>query len=525
MNKRVMTPEKVSEQKEVAAFFGKLGALLSGGVRFADALDTFAHTPLPGEYKDLPQKFAAQLRAGRSFTDLLEENSHLFSQHVIEMTRSGEEQGILDIIFVHISAMLKGEADYRGGEDVDMGYEPDETTTSSQSNAENAVPNETDPSPGLNKLLNYLEQAQKERASDLHFESTKEGAKIRMRIDGILVEKAKILSEELVELLAASKIACGCDPCERRLPQDGTARLTIGTVENQLMRVSFLPCLYGESCTIRILTVLSDKDMKSLDELIGNKKVLERVKAAAAGTRGLFIVSGPTGSGKTTTYYSLLKERNEEDEKIISVEDPVEYSLEGISQIRVNYKFGLTFPTALRSSLRNDPDVIAAGEVRNVETAEILMQAALSGHMVFTSLHGAHAISSLLRLMNIGIEPSHIGDCLQGILAQQLVRRLCPSCRTKDSENYGKQYEGLTLYKAQGCEECHNGYKGRMAIHEFLPMTPGLVKAVMSRLDHNELLEAAHKDGFRSFWDNAKELLKDGLTSMEELKRMLPTPQ
>jgi type II secretory ATPase GspE/PulE/Tfp pilus assembly ATPase PilB-like protein len=296
----------------------------------------------------------------------------------------------------------------------------------------------------------------------------------------------------------------------------------MGSVENLLMRVSFLPCLHGESCTIRILSPLSDDDMRSLDDLIYNEKVLERVKDLSKRSQGLFIISGPTGSGKTTTYYSILNEREKEEEKIVSIEDPVEYSIEGISQIRINYKIGLTFPAALRSTLRNDPDVIAAGEIRNVETADILLQAALSGHMVFSSLHGSHAVSSLIRLINIGLEPSHIGDCLQGILAQQLVRILCDHCREIDSENYGTSYEGIRLYKACGCSNCHNGYKGRMAIHEFLPMTPALVKGIMARLDHNQLLEAARLDGFQSFWDNGRELLRDGLTSMAELKRVLP---
>ncbi len=492
-----------TDRKQIVNFFGKLGAMLSAGVRFTDALDSFNQYPLPGAYKEVPAKLATGLREGQSFSALLETYQNLFSRQIIAMLKVGEKKGYLDVALTNLSKKL------------------DEGLLELTGNEEDCCVEEICP-PGHDKLLGFLEMAQREKASDLHIECTKTGGRVRLRIDGRLVEQTTISSTELKEIIAAAKITFGCDPADHRLPQDGSVCMAVGKKSNQLMRLCCMPFTNGESCLIRLLSGCSKSDMVSLDDLFQNHKTLEKVRKAALKPHGLFVISGPTGSGKTTTYYSLLAERDTEAEKIISLEDPVEFSMPGIQQLAIDHQIGLTFSKALRSTLRNDADVIGVGEVRDVETAEIILQAALSGHMVFTSLHGNDAVSSLLRLVNIGLEPTRIADCLQGILGQQLVRKLCENCKeaiNKSEEPVGKDF---TSYRAKGCEKCNKGYKGRVAVHEFLPMSSKLANALVKEPSYNELYNAAAADGFMSFWSDGVALWKKGLTTMEELKRILP---
>ena len=366
------------------------------------------------------------------------------------------------------------------------------------------------------------------RASDIHLEPEETGMAVRCRIDGVLRQVMTIPRAAGVPLVSRVKIMSGLDIADRLRPQDGRARVLVNGNRVDL-RVSTLPASNGEKVVIRILdqraTVLS------LDKLGLNADEQERLNTLLGMREGIVLVTGPTGSGKTTTLYSTLKKIQEKGGiNIVTVEDPVEYRLQGIVQVQVNEKAGLTFSSALRSILRQDPDVVLVGEIRDKETAQIAVQASLTGHLVFSTLHTNDAASSVTRLLDIGIESYKIASALKGIVAQRLLRRLCNACKVIDTEPVPERLQrwvphGTTLYRAVGCAECsQTGYRGRMAIVEVLITTPEVERRISANDTVERIAEAARQGGMRGLWDSGLMHVRAGETGLEELQRVVEVP-
>ena len=365
------------------------------------------------------------------------------------------------------------------------------------------------------------------RASDIHLEPEEAGVAVRYRIDGVLRQVMILPKAAGIPLVSRVKIMAQLDIADRLRPQDGRARVAVSGNRVDL-RVSTLPASQGEKVVIRILdqraTVLS------LDGLGLNPDELERIQQLLQSREGIILVTGPTGSGKTTTLYSMLRTIQARGVNIVTVEDPVEYRLQGIVQVQINEKAGLTFPSALRSILRQDPDVILVGEVRDKETAMIAVQASLTGHMVLTTLHTIDASSSVTRLMDIGVESYKIAASIKGVVAQRLLRRLCPHCRElvvgDVPERLRKWFpEGTTMYRPVGCGECSTtGYRGRLAITEVLISSPEVERRIAANESAERLADAAREAGMRGLWESGIQHVRAGVTSIDEVLRVLEIP-
>ena len=376
------------------------------------------------------------------------------------------------------------------------------------------------------KLVNLiLQEAIKERATDIHVEPQEDKVNVRIRIDGVLQIIMTPPATSLSGLVTRIKILSKLNIAEKRLPQDG--RFSIKTASKDIdVRVSILPTVYGEKIVMRLLDK-SGFDF-NLTTLGFPKKNLSVFKKVISQPYGMVVVSGPTGSGKSTSLYAALKEIKDERTNITTVEDPVEYQLDGISQVQVFDDIGLTFGSTLRSILRQDPDVLLIGEIRDGETADIAVKFSLTGHLVFSTVHANDAPGTLTRLLDIGIAPFLVGSCLNLVMAQRLVRKLCDKCK----EEYVPTAEELALiglkkkdvkkklFKAKGCAECRNtGYRGRTAIFEMIPMARELRKLVFDSANEDEIRQAAIKNGMVTLRDAGNERVLDGTTGIEEVLR------
>src|SRR5512140_427284 len=366
------------------------------------------------------------------------------------------------------------------------------------------------------------------RASDIHIEPEEAGVAVRYRIDGVLRQSMILPRAAGIPLVSRIKIMASLDIADRLRPQDGRARVAVNGSRVDL-RVSTLPASQGEKVVIRILDQRST--VLSLDSLGLNPDEMARIKGLLDVREGVVLVTGPTGSGKTTTLYSMLRTIQARGVNIITVEDPVEYRLQGIVQVQVNEKAGLTFVAALRSILRQDPDVILVGEIRDRETANIAVQASLTGHLVLSTLHTIDASSSVTRLADIGIEPYKIAAAIKGIVAQRLMRRLCHSCRELHTSPVPDKLrrwfpDGMTtLYRGVGCPDCSmTGYRGRFSITEVLVATAEFERRVAVAEPVDQLVEAAREGGMLSLWESGIQHVRNGETSIDELLRVLEAP-
>jgi type II secretory ATPase GspE/PulE/Tfp pilus assembly ATPase PilB-like protein len=352
------------------------------------------------------------------------------------------------------------------------------------------------------KLVNVLLlDALRAHASDVHVEATATGLRVRYRLDGVLQEVSMLARQHQSAVISRIKIMAGLDIAERRLPQDGRARVRVGDREVDL-RVSTLPALHGESVVLRILD--QGATVRELTELGMSAEASDRFTNLLRRSSGIVLVSGPTGSGKTTTLYGALAQVNRPGVKIVTVEDPVEYQIEGVTQIPVNRKAGLAFAGALRSILRHDPDVIMVGEMRDRETADIAIQAALTGHLVFSTLHTNDAPGGVTRLLDMGVEPYLVAATVQGILAQRLVRVLCERCCGKG-----------------GCDACsYTGYRGRTGIFELLTMSEEMRGLVVARAPEGELRALARRQGMATLYEDGMRKTATGTTTLEEVLRV-----
>jgi general secretion pathway protein E len=373
------------------------------------------------------------------------------------------------------------------------------------------------------KLLNaVLLQAVKERASDIHFEPYEKELDIRLRIDGVLhkvLSPPKIIQDALISRI---KIMSRLDIAEKRLPQDGRIRLLLGGRDIDI-RVSVIPTSHGERAVLRLLD--RKQGLLGLWEVGFSKDDAKTLEEHLQRPNGIILVTGPTGSGKTTTLYAALNRIHTEEKNIITVEDPIEYQLKGVGQIQVNPKIGLTFASGLRSILRQDPDVIMVGEIRDLQTAEIAMQASLTGHLVLSTLHTNDAPSALVRLIDMGIEPFLVASSLTVVFAQRLVRTICPHCKVsyKPSDVELSYFSDLPefLYRGKGCEKCKQmGYLGRSGIFELLAIDNVIRPMITEKIDSQSIKNYAVSNGMKTLRQDGIEKVISGITTLEEVLRV-----
>ncbi|TCL55595.1 type IV pilus assembly protein PilB [Kineothrix alysoides] len=380
-------------------------------------------------------------------------------------------------------------------------------------------------SPIVQLVKTMIEQAVRLRASDIHIEPMERQVRVRYRIDGALYEKANYNIRLLPSIVARIKIIGGLDISEKRKPQDGRITQIVDRQEYDI-RVSVIPIVYGEKVVLRLTSKSGLRKEKS--QLGLQPDALKKFDHIFSNPHGIILVTGPTGSGKSTTLYTALSELNNDDVNIITVEDPVEANIDGINQVQVNTKAELNFASVLRSILRQDPDIIMIGEIRDTETATIAVQASITGHLVVSTLHTNSAASTVTRLTDMGIEPYLIADSVVGIIAQRLVRRMCPACKKavsaseEDRELLGAgKDEPLTVYEACGCTKCDNtGYKGRIGVYEIMEVTPELKKIISKRSNADQIKDQALKDGMKTLRMEAGFYVRQGITSMQEMKKV-----
>ena len=380
-------------------------------------------------------------------------------------------------------------------------------------------------SPIVQLVKTVIEQAVRQRASDIHIEPMERQVRIRYRIDGALYEKVTYSIRLLPAMVARIKIIGGMDIAEKRKPQDGRITQVVDRQEFDI-RVSILPTVYGEKVVMRLTSKNALTREKS--QLGFKPKELKRFDHILQNPHGIILVTGPTGSGKSTTLYTALSELNTEDVNIITVEDPVEANIDGINQVQTNNKADLTFASALRSILRQDPDIIMIGEIRDRETASIAVQASITGHLVVSTLHTNSAAGTITRLMDMGIEPYLIADSTVGVIAQRLVRRLCPDCK-KPKKPTDEEMELLclepdadvTIYEPCGCSKCDGtGFKGRIGVYEIMEVTPALKNIISKSGDADAIKEKALEEGMNTLRMSATEYVLDGITSVNEMMKV-----
>ena len=389
---------------------------------------------------------------------------------------------------------------------------------------ENDLENAASEAPIIKFVDAVLYQAVKDKASDIHFEPFEKEFKIRYRIDGALYEMAPATKNLAIPVISRVKIMSSLNISERRKPQDGRIQLRVAGNPIDL-RVSTLPTQFGESVVLRVL----DRSVVNLDlDMLGiNENVLQKIRDIISMPNGIFIITGPTGSGKTTTLYSALKEINKVEDKILTAEDPVEYDLEGIVQVPINDSIGMTFAAALRAFLRQDPDIIMLGETRDLESAEMAVQASLTGHLVFTTLHTNDAAGAITRLVDMGVEPFLITSSLIGVLGQRLIRKVCNGCKTaftptdEDLAALGLKRSDIgdnKFYYGKGCNLCQNtGYKGRKAITELLVMDSRINDLVLQNAPTIVIRDKARELGMETMREDGIRAILNGDTTMEEV--------
>lgn len=382
------------------------------------------------------------------------------------------------------------------------------------------VENDVVNNPSVRLVDSIIKEAVPYRASDIHIEPFEKVVKVRYRIDGDLQERAEFPINSYSAICARIKIMAGLNIAERRIPQDGRINMIVGGKEFDF-RVSSLPTVFGEKFVIRVLDKTSFRFTRSDLGFTEDENVL--IDKMLSKPHGIILLTGPTGCGKSTTLYSFLKEVNTSAVNIVTVEDPVEYIMSGVNQTQVNTKANMTFSAALRSILRQDPDVIMIGEMRDEETAEIAVRAAITGHIVFSTLHTNDATGAITRLEDMGVPDYLVADALVGVIAQRLVKRLCPECKKKVKTN-AKEMEILginqpiSIYRPQGCQFCNGtGYKGRIAVHEIMYMNENMRNAVVREKNLEVLRDLAKQNGMVTLWSSCRNLVEKGVTSIQEL--------
>lgn len=384
--------------------------------------------------------------------------------------------------------------------------------------------------PTIRLVNSVIERAITERASDIHLEPRDDGLHVRMRIDGLLRNILIVPKELQSSVISRLKIMSDLNVSEHRVPQDGRFNVRIKDKDIDV-RVSTLPTVYGEKIVTRLLDKSGGRLTKEMIGLQGPD--LEKYEQMIHCHNGVVLIVGPTGSGKSSTMYTMIGELNKDDVNLVTLEDPVEYNIDGVNQVQINEKTGMTFASGLRSILRQDPDIIAVGEIRDGETAEISMRAAITGHVVLSTIHTNDAIGTIDRLVDMGVQPYLIASALKGVISQRLVRRICPRCKTayeatedelKDLRIEASPYTKRMFYKGTGCPDCFDtGYRGRIAVFEMLPISREVRDAIANRKSREEIegLIKQRKTGYVSLQDNGLRLVEEGITTVEEVMRVV----
>ena len=515
--------QSVPPGNEVAVFWRAAGLMLACGVPILHALEMLGGANASETLRGAAHAIAAHLGEGGSIVEALATMPELFPQEVRAAIDWGEKHGSVDDACVRIADAIEA------GDLVPL-MAPPAAESGAPADADAVELGGIESSPVVRLVNLILLQAARDGASDVHFDPMENGFRMRYRIDGVLREMMP--PEEAVgqKVIGRLKLMAQMDVTERRRPQDGRIRLEIEGRALDL-RVSCTPTIFGERVAVRIL----DREAAQIDlAQIGLLDAdMEQVKALCHAPNGLVICTGPVGSGKTTLLYAMLKEAARPEVCVLSVEDPVEYNIPGVAQTQVRPQIGLSFPVLLRSFLRQDPDVIMVGEVRDLETVQTCVQAALTGHLILTTLHTNNAPSALRRLHDMGLEPFLINGAVEAVIAQRLVRKLCPECRVEcepplyslppDAIEYMRLQKDATFYDAGGCDACRgSGYRGRTAIHEILVMDDHVREAVARSLEPADICKAAIESGTRTMLTNGIEKAARGITSIREVCRVVP---
>ena len=431
----------------------------------------------------------------------------------------------LDIM--RLADIVTGESNIASDNDEDLTFSDSLKLLDEEGGSEDNPLNLANEAPVI-KLVNLMiTEALKERASDIHIEPSEAGMSVRYRIDGVLYNVLSPPKRYQQAIVSRIKIMANLNIAENRLPQDGRIRIKYGGNDVDI-RVSIVPSVVGERVVLRLL--VKDEKKFNIEKLGMSDEVLKNFRDLLRIPHGIIIVSGPTGSGKTTTLYAAIKEINTPERNIITIEDPVEYRIRGISQIQVNPKINLTFANGLRSILRQDPEVIMVGEIRDRETAEIAVQAAMTGHLVLSTVHTNDAASGIVRLLDMGIEPYLIASTVNAFLSQRLVRVLCSWCKEEVkvdrdlllAEGIDPGILGDTMYRAAGCPKCQNtGYRGRVGIFEMIKIDDDIRKMIVSRKDASYIRDACVKKGMKTMFDDGLEKVRKGITTIDEVLRVI----
>ncbi len=380
--------------------------------------------------------------------------------------------------------------------------------------------------PTVRLVNSIIQRAYSERASDIHLEPRKEELRVRMRIDGMMRSVFTVPRHLQASVISRFKIMGSMDIAERKIPQDGRANVRLQQSDVDL-RLSTLPTIYGEKMVIRLL--VKDSGLLRREALGLSPEDQEKYQALLANAAGVVLIAGPTGSGKSSTMYTMMQELNGEQVNLVTLEDPVEYNVDGITQVQINEKTGMTFAGGLRAILRQDPDIIAVGEIRDGETAQIAMRAAITGHLVLSTIHTNNSLSTLDRLADIDVPPYLVAGALKGVVTQRLVRRICPQCRKayspapEEAESLGIAWTpDLRLYRGEGCAECfHTGYRGRTGVFEIFVVDRAMRLAISSQQPREELERLLHRGDFTSLEENCRRLVLGGDTTTEEALRTI----
>lgn len=419
-----------------------------------------------------------------------------------------------------------------GNEGVARAIEEMRQSGNTEQSPESAVPSleigdeDTISAPTVRLVNSIIERAVTERVSDIHIEPRETDVAVRMRIDGMLHKILTVPKDLQSSVISRIKIMGGMNIAERRIPLDGRANVRIKSQDIDL-RISTLPLIYGEKVVIRLLNKSTDLLNKAGIGLSGPD--LDKYAKLISNHSGVILIVGPTGSGKSSTMYTMIGELNREEVNLVTLEDPVEYNISGVNQVQINEKVDMTFANGLRSILRQDPDIIAVGEIRDGETAEIAMRAAITGHLVLSTIHTNDAISTIDRLKDIGVEPYLIASALNGIISQRLVRRICPNCKTaykptqEDLEILGMDRDSdVTFYKGKGCPYCFDtGYRGRTGFFEILMMNRETRRCIAEGGSKEQLVQAAEGADYVSIRDNCRRLVLEGVTTADEARRTI----
>ncbi len=503
------------EGRDMIRFWRAFARLLSSGVPILEVFDLASSEISESNLREAIRKLRAAVREGGAMADSMRKFPDLFPEEVCAAIEFGELRSSLDRQAVRVSEALEvGNLKF-----LSTHIAPKEEPMAEGEDTAKAI-----------QLANQLiHEAVARRASDIHLDPTEDGCgRIRFRVDGLLYDADRPPEGIFASLVNRIKIMACMDIAERRLPQLGRIMLKIEEAKYDL-RVSTTPTVFGERLVIRVLC--RDVAPISLERIGFSDEELKTIRSLCHLPNGLIITTGPTGSGKTTLLYSLIREVDADKSNVMSVEDPVEFLIPSVAQIQVNPRLGFTFPRALRSVFRQDPDVVFVGEMRDLETVQAAATFAITGHLVFTTLHAPTASSAVTRIADIGLEPLLINSTLRAVIAQRLIRKLCTKCRHKakpdlaalppEAADFIRGLKDATFYSAKGCDTCRStGYSGRTAVHEILLMNDAIRSAVSASAPHNELRKAALKSGMKPLLIRGIEKAAEGITSLEEVIRV-----